>query len=196
MKSHKEIINTLSDRDLLLNLYLSQAVMLFLALVFSRFLLGSWLAPFEMITFSADAVLLGFAIAAVVVAVELVFVRYLPGSFFDDGGINERVFKDRPFFHILIISLTVAVCEEILFRGVIQTSFGIIIASVIFALIHFRYLHQPFLFGFTVILSFLLGFVYLWTGNLLTVISAHFFIDAILGLLIRYNVLNRIGKNP
>ncbi|WP_026689448.1 CPBP family intramembrane glutamic endopeptidase [Alteribacter aurantiacus] len=196
MKSQKEIIKHLSDKDLLLNLYASQLFMLLLAFFASKLLLGSWFAPLSMISFSSEAIVIGFLIAIGVVVVELVFVRILPKRFFDDGGINERVFKKRSVVHILILSLTVAICEEILFRGVIQTSFGIVIASIIFALIHIRYLTHPFLFGFTIILSFLLGYVYLVTGNLLTVIAAHFFIDAILGVFIRFNVLEKLGKNP
>ncbi len=196
MKSHKKIIQSLSDKELLLNLYLSQFLMVALALVASRLLFGSWLYPFTLITFSFEAVLYGLLIALAVVLVEFFFVWLLPASWFDDGGVNDRMFRNRSVWHILVISLVVGISEEILFRGVLQTSFGIVFASIVFALIHFRYLQQPFLFCFTVLLSFLLGGVFIWTGNLLTVIVAHFFIDALLGLAIRLGIMDWHKKSP
>ncbi|PYZ98459.1 CPBP family intramembrane metalloprotease [Alteribacter lacisalsi] len=195
MNRQAQIIKGLSDKELILNLYISQAIMLLIALFASRLLLGGWFTPFTLIEWTWSAVALGFYIAVAVVILEWLCIKVLPEKWFDDGGINERIFRNRSIFHIAVISFVVAVSEEILFRGVIQTSAGIIAASLLFALIHFRYLHQPFLFAFTIGLSFLLGYVYLLTGNLLTVISAHFFIDAILGCAIKYGWFVKNGKN-
>ncbi|TMW73634.1 CPBP family intramembrane glutamic endopeptidase [Alteribacter natronophilus] len=195
MNRQAKVISRLTDGELLLNLYLSQGIMLLVALFASRLLLGGWFEPFTLIEWNMGAVFTGLAVAAAVVLLEWLCIRILPAKWLDDGGINERIFKNRSVVHIAVISFVVAVSEEVLFRGVIQTSAGIIAASVLFALIHFRYLHHPFLFTFTVGLSFLLGYVYLITGNLLTVISAHFFIDAILGLAIKYGWFEKNGKN-
>lgn len=75
-----------------------------------------------------------------------------------------------------------AISEEILVRGVIQTgvvSFlgplaGIIITSLIFTAMHFRYLKKPVLISGVFILSLILGTLYNFTGTLWSSIWAHF----------------------
>ncbi len=113
------------------------------------------------------------------------FIKFLPDHYYDDGGINERIFQNRSVFHIVIISALVAFCEEVLFRGVIQTHFGLVVSSIIFALIHFRYLFNWFLFLNVVLLSFFIGYIYMITDNLSVTIFMHFLIDCLLGLTIR-----------
>ncbi|MEM5598897.1 CPBP family glutamic-type intramembrane protease [Niallia circulans] len=57
---------------------------------------------------------------------------------------NKRVFENRNPFHIAFIALMVAFCEEILFRGVIQTNLGLLLSCLLFAMMHYRYLFNPF----------------------------------------------------
>ncbi|MDG5787639.1 CPBP family intramembrane metalloprotease [Evansella sp. AB-P1] len=180
----------MTDKELLLNLYLTQVIILIIAFLLSFFIYGSWFFPFTLIQWDIYHIGLGIILALIVVVIELILAKCLPKTWFDDGGINERVFKKRSPFHIVIIAGFVGFSEEILFRGVLQTTIGYIPASIIFAIIHIRYLYNPFLFLFTVGLSFGLGAIYMYTGNLLTVIICHIFIDMLLGLFIRYNVLN------
>lgn len=183
-----ELIKNLSDRELLLNLYFTQTLMLLLAIGGSKIITGSWFYPFTLISWNWNHLLIGICAALLVVAIEFILAKLLPSHWFDDGGINERIFKNRSPIHIGIISLVVGVSEEIMFRGLLQSSFGIIPASLIFALIHFRYLSNLFLFTFTIVLSFYLGILFLLTGNLLTVIVCHMLIDMLLGLGIRFRL--------
>ncbi|MFS8630602.1 MAG: CPBP family intramembrane metalloprotease, partial [Bacillales bacterium] len=127
----------------------------------------------------------GVAAGIGVFLLDLLLMKLFPLSYFDDGGVNKRIFQNRTVWQIFLISLSVAVSEEILFRGVIQTKFGLIIASVIFALVHYRYLFNPFLFINVILLSFFIGFIYLLTGNLLVTIMMHFVIDFFLGITYR-----------
>ena len=92
--------------------------------------------------------------------------------------------------------LVVGPAEELLFRGVIQRyldetfshAVAILVASVLFALIHFptMYLATPDLFAVSVTmvilfgLSILLGYLYVWTENLVVPILVHGFYDALL----------------
>ncbi|MCD8511488.1 MAG: CPBP family intramembrane metalloprotease [Bacillus sp. (in: Bacteria)] len=184
-----ELIKKLSDKELLLNLYFTQLLMLLLAIIGSRVITGSWFFPFTLISWNWNHLFIGIGAALLVVAIEVVLVKVLPSRWFDDGGINERIFRKRSPLHIGFISLVVGFSEEIMFRGLLQSSFGIIPASIVFALIHFRYLSNIFLFTFTVILSFYLGFLFYLTGNLLTVIVCHMLIDMLLGLGIRFKLL-------
>jgi hypothetical protein len=115
-------------------------------------------------------------------------MKLLPASFYDDGGLNERIFKNRHVFHTFVIALFVAFSEELLFRGIIQTKVGLVIASIIFAIIHYRYLFNWYLFFNIILLSFLIGFIYKWTGNLAVTIMMHFVIDFLLGVYIKFRL--------
>jgi len=179
-----ELIKKLTDRELLLNLYVTQITMLVVAILIS-WLLGNPFIPLTYLFLQWDHVLIGVIFGVIVVLLEVLLYKKIPEKWFDDGGINKRVFSNLHPVHIVFLSLIVATSEEILFRGVLQSQFGIWVASLLFALVHFRYLSNLFLFSFTVALSFSLGGLFLLTENLLTVIVAHFVIDVILGLLIR-----------
>ncbi|KHF40374.1 CPBP family intramembrane glutamic endopeptidase [Halalkalibacter okhensis] len=187
MKKQSDVVAELTDRELKLNVYATQAIMLIIAGIFGWFVFDSW---HEFIAlFQVDIGLIigvGGTVAVVIVLLDIILDRYLPKSWMDDGGINERVFRDLTFFELTILCLIIAICEELLFRAVLQTAFGLVIASTIFALIHFRYLYKPVLFINVWLVSFLLGALFHWTGNVVVTIFAHFIIDFLLGLFIRY----------
>lgn len=88
---------------------------------------------------------------------------------------------------ILISALTVAICEEVVFRGILQKSLvgllpgwpAIVITSLVFAL-----LHDPWRLAAAFCLGAFLGVIYWRTGSLALSIVAHFTINtvAILGI--------------
>ena len=90
---------------------------------------------------------------------------------------------------VLVIALVPAVAEELVFRGVIQKNLvrwfsphvGVWLGAVIFSAIHFQF------FGFVprFVLGLVLGYLYLWSGNILVSMAAHFTQNA-LQLLILY----------
>ena len=102
--------------------------------------------------------------SGIVVLVDLDINENIAGKYYDDGGLNERIFQKRSLFQIALIAAVVAIGEEILFRGVIQTHMGLITIELIFALC----ITAIYLIGFIceyIGLSFLIGFIYLQTGN-------------------------------
>lgn len=182
-----ERVKQITVKQLHLSLYLSQLLFLMIALMLSLFLfsgIADWTAQFTVD--GKQIILLGVLPAIVLVMIELLCMRVLPKGSFDDGGINEKVFKGQAVWKIFLIALVVAITEELLFRGVLQTTFGLFIASSIFALVHVRYLSKPILFIAVVLISFLIGFVFEWTGNLFVVIAFHFSVDFLLGLYIKF----------
>lgn len=181
-----DLIKTLTDKELLQNLYFTQVLILVSGIIISKWLTGRWFSPLDHIFFQSEHLLIGLFFGVAVVVLEFILYKILPSSWFDDGGINYRIFSKRSPLHILLLSAVIAFSEELLFRGVLQTNFGLWIASFLVAIIHIRYLTNLFLFSFTVVLSISLGFLYYFTENLLTVIIAHFTIDFLLGLMIRY----------
>ena len=182
-----EIIKQLSDAELRKQLFLSQGIFICISIGLSFFLFdrfSDWLFYFNW-NFR-EILIYGVLSGFFVVLIDLVLLWITPKQFLDDGGINERVFYNQSIPFILIISLVVAISEELLFRGVIQTLFGYTIASMVFALVHFRYLKKPVLFISVVGISFLIGYLFEITGNLLVTITMHFIIDFLLGLVIRF----------
>ncbi|OLS40204.1 CPBP family intramembrane glutamic endopeptidase [Bacillus sp. MRMR6] len=184
-KKYTELINGLTDKELLFHLYMTQLILLVMSIILGFLLYDRY--SFLQNTDITDPRIFTIGIPAgiAVVLLDILLMRYLPPSFYDDGGLNERIFRNRNVLHIAFIAAFVAFSEELLFRGVIQTKVGLIVASIIFAIIHYRYLFNWFLFSNIVLLSFLIGFIYDWTNNLAITIVMHFTIDFLLGLYIK-----------
>ena len=86
---------------------------------------------------------------------------------------------------ILLLAVSVAIGEEVLFRGALQPIFGIGLTSAFFALLHTQYTLTPASFG---IFFVSLGIGWLrFRSNTMAAMSAHFvynFIQLFLALLI------------
>lgn len=189
-----ELIKQLSDRDLIINLYFTQLLLLCIALILGHFLFGS-VKDMKTLFQWADLRILyiGGSAGLVVVLTDVLLLKWLPARFFDDGGINERIFTSISTPHLIFLTFVIAVCEEVLFRGVLQTHFGLIIASLIFAFVHIRYISNLFLFTSVIVLSFFIGVIFLITNNLLITIFMHYLIDLLLGLIIKYRLITMAG---
>lgn len=179
---YNELIKGLTDKELLFHLYMTQIILLIIT-VAAGIILFDQFSFMRAIDFSDIRILLiGVPAGVAVVIVDILLMKWLPSSYYDDGGLNERIFRNRSILHIAWIAAFVAISEELLFRGVIQTKVGLIFASLIFALIHYRYLFNWFLFINIVLLSFFIGFMYEWSNNLALTMVMHFTIDFLLGL--------------
>ncbi|WP_210365681.1 CPBP family intramembrane glutamic endopeptidase [Bacillus sp. REN3] len=183
---YKETIDGLTDKELLFHLFATQILLLAISIILSWFLFDRFAELKNIFTWPDFQILtVGVVAGAAVVLADVVMMKFLPSSYYDDGGLNERIFQGRTIPQIAIIAAVVAFSEELLFRGIIQTTFGLIISSIIFAIVHYRYLFNWFLFLNIVLLSFLIGFIYMQTNNLLVTITMHFVIDFLLGLIIK-----------
>jgi membrane protease YdiL (CAAX protease family) len=184
---YADLIKSLSDREIMLNSLATQLLLFSISIILGIILFDSFTEFLELFQWNDDMLWkLGLTAGIGVVLLDFVLMRVLPPSYYDDGGLNERLFQHKSIMMIACIAFLAAVSEEILFRGVIQTHFGLVISSLIFALIHYRYLFNWFLFTNVVALSFLIGYIYLVSGNLLVTIFMHFIIDFLLGLIIRF----------
>ncbi|XEC92782.1 lysostaphin resistance A-like protein [Paenibacillus tarimensis] len=185
LKLRKVTVDQVDDRMLLINLYITQALTLIIGLIWIFLQRRN---PFSLFHLPESLFFLywGAGLAALVIAVDLLISRWVPEEATDDGGINERIFRNRPLWHIIVLSFVVSVCEEILFRGALQFAFGPYWTSIIFAAIHVRYLKHWIPTGLVFSISYGLGWIYIQTGTLWAPIMAHFFIDTVMGLIIRY----------
>ncbi|QGQ96915.1 CPBP family intramembrane metalloprotease [Paenibacillus psychroresistens] len=178
-------INEISDRMLLMNLYITQALTVFIGVIilfFQRNNIFMDLKDFNVIKILAW----GIGYAGLFLAINMILSRFVPEDVSDDGGVNDKLFGNRPLWHIFVISTVVAICEEILFRGAIQHAIGAYWTSILFAAIHIRYLKHWIMTALVFGVSYGLGWIYIQTGSLWTPIVAHLVIDLVMGCIIRF----------
>ena len=181
-KNYRELINRATDKELQNSLYLTQVMILIISFILGMFLFDDLAEFIDLFIWDLQQIILWGGIAGVaVVLLDLILMKLLPSHYYDDGGLNERIFRNRSISQIAFIAAIVAVPEELLFRGMIQTHFGLISASIIFAIVHYRYLFNWYLLLNVIGLSFFIGYVYLQTNNILVTIFMHFLIDFLLG---------------
>ncbi|ELK45371.1 CPBP family intramembrane metalloprotease [Halobacillus sp. ACCC02827] len=187
-KSQAEIIHEMSDREVTVQLVFTQLVLLLLALAGSFFLFDSFQAEWRKLFYVElhTWVYFGIIPGLLILLIDFILMYSLPEKMYDDGGINVKVFQTRSVAGIVALTLLIAISEELLFRGVLHTQFGYIIASVLFALMHIRYWNKIVLLLSVLFVSFLLGYMFEWTGSITVTITAHFIIDLILALSIRF----------
>ncbi|WP_066193151.1 CPBP family intramembrane glutamic endopeptidase [Gracilibacillus timonensis] len=181
-----ELVKQLTSQQLKQQTWISQGLIAIIALIASWILFDDWSAFTSLFVWSLPSILLfGIGSALIIVLLDLLMMWLVPKTWWNDGGINEKLFREGSYLEIILLCMVVAFVEEWLFRGVIQTQFGLFVASVLFALIHIRYLTKVALFTGVLILSFWLGFVYWWTDSLLVVIVLHFVVNVIQACIIR-----------
>lgn len=184
---YTNLINELSDREIVFHLFATQVLLIVVSFILGFFLFDDFSSFWSILDWKDPRILtVGGLAGLAIVILDITLMKFLPASYYDDGGLNQRLFQNKSFWQIAGIAAMVAISEEVLFRGVIQTHFGLVISSIIFALIHYRYLFNVFLFLNITTLSFFIGYIYLITENLLATIFLHFVVDFILGLIIRF----------
>ncbi len=189
-----ELIKQMTDKELKKQVILSQLIFITIGVILSVFLfekMSDWLLyfnwnPIEIFYYGAISGL-------IIVGIDLIIMYIFPERYYDDGGINEKLFKNLSIADIFCVTLIIVVSEEILFRGLVQTTFGYVFASVLFALMHIRYLKKPVLLISVLLISFYIGYLFELTGNLYVTITSHFVVDFLLGLLIVFR--NRGASN-
>ncbi|WP_410768329.1 CPBP family intramembrane glutamic endopeptidase [Fontibacillus sp. BL9] len=185
VKIQKVDPSQLNDRLLLINLYFTQGLALFVALIILFFQKRN---PITVLKFpvNPEFVYWGIGLAGCMLLIDMLLSKFVLEEALDDGGINTMLFQNRPVWHIVLIALIVSICEELLFRGAIQHGLGPYWTSVLFAAIHIRYLKHWIPTGWVFASSYGLGFIYVQTGTLWAPIICHFLIDLISGLAIKY----------
>lgn len=181
-------VEQLSERVLILNLYATQAIVLAVACVLLWW--HDWLSLDLWGVQSWTVWLWGCGTGLLIVCVDLLLTRLLPEYMIDQTGINEKLFKSQPVWHIFVMTLLIAFAEELLFRGALQPHLGIFWTSVLFTAIHFRYLKQWLMMTAVFFMSLGLGSLVLMTHSLMASTVAHFVVDFTLGVLIRLGKLD------
>ncbi len=140
------------------------------------------------IIFSFTDIVLGTALALVMAILAIGTLRSNWAIFSQLKKDTQQVIKllsNMGLGSIIIVSVAAGVCEEVLFRGVLQIALsdwfgmttGLLLASLLFGLAHMisvSYVIYVSAFGLV------LGAMYMWTGNLLGPIIAHFIYDLLM----------------
>lgn len=180
-------VEQLSNRVLVLNLYLTQFIVLGIGCVLlwwqDRLTVHLWDVT------SWTVILSGAGVGLLIVSADLLLFRRFPHHMTDKSGINEKLFRHQPVWHIFVMTLLIAFCEELLFRGAIQPYLGVVGTSLLFTLIHFRYLKQWVMVASVFLVSLVLGSLVLVTHSIAASTVAHFTVDFTLGVLIRYDCI-------
>ncbi len=93
------------------------------------------------------------------------------------------IFSETKLIDLCFISACAGIGEELLFRGVIQVKLGIVVASIIFGLMHFI---TPAYCVIATIMGVYLGFMFKHYDSLLVPIQLHFVYDLGALILIKY----------
>src|SRR5690625_1694165 len=123
--NQSEQIKKMSDKELTKSIIYSQILFIVISIFLSLLLfnqLKDWLNYFHWN--GLEIFYYGIIPGFLIVLVDLILMYIFPKKYFDDGEINERIFKNRSVGSIFILAILIAISEELLFRGVIQTTFG------------------------------------------------------------------------
>jgi uncharacterized protein len=117
---------------------------------------------------------LGAVTAVVTVSLGLLAYRLLPALRQIAGELAPRLVDGADFGSLILVSVFSGVGEETFFRGAVQQEFGIVVASLLFGLVHVGPDRRFLLWTLWAVLAgFLFGGLYDLTGGLLAPILAH-----------------------
>ena len=96
-----DLVKQLRDEELYRALLMTQVLLLLIATVLGFFIFDDIKEFFSLFNFyDLSIILIGIPAGLIVVTYDLISMKYLPQSFFDDGGINKRIFSSHvnPFY--------------------------------------------------------------------------------------------------
>lgn len=121
-----------------------------------------------------SALAVGVVTACGTVASGLLLYRWSPAIREISDELAPRLVDGARGRYLILVSVFSGVGEEALFRGALQPSLGIVLASLLFGAIHVgpdrRFLIWTL---WAVGAGFLFGFLYEWTGGILAPMTAH-----------------------
>ena len=122
---------------------------------------------------------LGLAAGGMVVAAGALLRRRLRLALDLEAALRETLGR-RGILEIALLALFSGVAEETFFRGALQPVLGWVAASLLFGAVHFVPRKAYLLWTpFAVVVGFLLGGLYEWSGNIWAPVTAHVTINAL-----------------
>jgi membrane protease YdiL (CAAX protease family) len=141
----------------------------------------------------AAGIMQAAAFSILLIIVVVAFTVIIPKEKLDDE-INNILISYLSYPELAVVFLLGSICEELLFRAVIQSYLGIILTSLIFTLAHYRYFAKPYLMIQVLIMGAVLGYAYKLSGVFLVVVAIHFLVNFINVVLEKTGFLEKLSK--
>lgn len=184
---HKLDVKQLTDQDIIASLYYSQLLMAVIGLLFYWLLFPTEKNLLVFLRWDgSDVLIYGVLLSIGIALLEIALEVFLPNDWLDDGGINDRMIRALSMRHVWLAMLVVAFVEEGFFRALLQTTYGLVVASICFGLVHVRYIKRPLLIIVAILLGFYLGWLFQYTHSIWVPIAAHYTINVGLALYVKH----------
>ncbi len=192
-ENEKPRVKSLDRAHFLSSLYLTELILVVLALVITRLASGSWL-PYGF-NFTAENLLLGL-LAAVPVALMILLASFGPISKTPvvEQAMNKITLRLKRLLgstiptlsaiDIVLLSIAAGIGEELFFRGMLQSYIGIFGAAMIFGLLHAL---TPAYFVLATAIGLYFGYLYESTNNLLIPMIGHAAYDVFAVYLLKWS---------
>lgn len=122
------------------------------------------------------------------ILIALLFFMIFPKKSLYFKPIKDIAFKNSLSF-LFVFFLANAIAEELLFRGVLQENFGLLLASITFVLVHIAYYKKPILLLQVFLQGLFLGFLYEFSKSLILCILSHTFFNFFIVFIIKRKIL-------
>jgi membrane protease YdiL (CAAX protease family) len=192
MRGGRNNVNGLPRRTLLVLVLATENIALLAAILLSRWLdvnlhllRGHIFRDMLIGTLSALPPLGLFAFSMSDKVKNITFLRRLRATMMDRV---RPVFAGAKLPDLILIALAAGIAEELLFRGVIQTRFGLIAASVLFGAVHYV---TPAYVVITALIGLYIGALYAFFGSLIVPIQLHFIYDLAALIYLKYFVVDK-----
>lgn len=125
----------------------------------------------------------------------VILTLYIPSKYIDD---TNKSYQNYSFLTIFSFMFLGALFEELLFRGIVQNMLSnyienewmaIIATTVLFLAFHIPYFKKPMMLINIAIPSFIFGWIYFNTNNILVPFIVHFLLNLGMTLLFKYNII-------
>src|SRR5690625_1330606 len=108
--NQNEMIQNMSDKELTKAVVYSQILFINVKIILSFILFNKfsdWLHYFQLDIW--EIFYYGIIPGMFIVFIDLIFMLILPAKYFDDGGINKRIFYNKSIGSIFILTLLIAI---------------------------------------------------------------------------------------
>lgn len=131
------------------------------------------------------------------VAMVLIFwvlVKIKSPEYFYDEAVDLLV-RSLNMPQLISVFLLGGIAEELIFRGILQLWIGIIPATLLFTVVHIRYLKKIFMILETFCLGLVLGLLYMFTDSIWICTIAHTLINLTTAWIIKSGKISYIKKD-
>lgn len=175
----------ISKRLLFINIILSQGILALLIILLLWFVVPEISLQTILEINESKLFVLSWGIGSVLLlTLQFFFHKYISKDRMVDE-INTLLINTFSLPELLGIFFFGALAEEILFRGIIQPYWGIWLTSLLFTIIHFRYLRKIVLLIEVYLMGIILGFSYLVTETIWVPVLCHLSVNFITAFLIK-----------